>query len=142
MKLYYAGPLFSLSELNFNKQLTVKIRNLGYDVFLPQEQSFNLENYDSVKAKNNAIFELDRKEMLSSDIFLFVLDGRIPDEGACVALGIMQAYKSMQNQSVQLIGLHTDRRVAFSDTALNPMIDSSLDMVFKSEEELINYLSK
>lgn len=34
------------------------------------------------------MFIMDRDKILEADIFLFILDGRVPDEGACVELGI------------------------------------------------------
>lgn len=129
-----------MAELSFNEQLTKEIRTLNFEVFLPQEHKFDVSTFKSVSEKNKAIFEMDRKEMLSSDVFLFVLDGRIPDEGACVALGIVQAYKALENKKMKIVGLHTDRRVAFNDSALNPMIESSLDEVFLSVEDLKEYL--
>lgn len=36
MKLYFAAPLFSDSEKNYNLKLTQKIESAGYKVFLPQ----------------------------------------------------------------------------------------------------------
>jgi nucleoside 2-deoxyribosyltransferase len=61
------------------------------------------------------IFELDRDQLLQSDIFLFVLDGRIPDEGACVELGVAYGQKHLLQQAKLLIGLHTDMRGAFPE---------------------------
>jgi hypothetical protein len=40
--LYFAGPLFSEAEKHFNQQLTDKIEDLGYRVFLPQRRQKEL----------------------------------------------------------------------------------------------------
>ena len=145
-KLYYAGPLFCDAEKEFNEKLTAEIERLGYEVFLPQRDGATFDKDNSEKLSNSekskAIFELDKEEMLSSDIFLFVLDGRIPDEGACVALGISYMNKSIINKNIVLIGLQTDKRAAYIDTKLNPMIETSLDLIFESVPELLNFLSK
>lgn len=39
-------------------------------------------------AKRRAMIKLDETKIMETDIFRFVLDGRVPDEGACVELGI------------------------------------------------------
>ena len=50
---------------------------------------------------------------VDADGQVFVLDGRIPDEGACVELGIAYGQKYLLQKSTLLIGLHTDWRWAF-----------------------------
>lgn len=90
--------------------------------------------------KSKAIFEFDKKEMFSSDIFLFVLDGRIPDEGACVALGLYYMHKSLVQKDKLIIGLQTDKRGAYTYSKLNPMIEASLDSNFDSVSDLLEFL--
>jgi hypothetical protein len=87
-----------------------------------------------------AIFKMDKKQLFKTDIFFYVLDGRIPDEGAAVALGMSYIYKELVNGNLLLVGLHTDKRVAFTNGKLNPMIFSSLDYIADSIEELMTYL--
>lgn len=36
MRLYFAAPLFSVQEREFNARLAASIEALGFDVFLPQ----------------------------------------------------------------------------------------------------------
>ncbi len=92
MLLYVAGPLFSTAERSFNQQLTDKIEALRYRVFLPQRDGVesNEPPYDIMPPddRRRARFTLDKDNVLACDVFLFILDGRIPDEGACVELGI------------------------------------------------------
>lgn len=145
MLLYFAAPLFSQAELAFNQVLTDKIEGLGFDVFLPQRDGDT--NTDGFRAMTSderarAIFHMDLKRIEATDIFLYVLDGRIPDEGAAVALGLAYSHKKYVNKNQRLIGLHTDKRAAFIDEKLNPMIFSSLDYIATSEEALLSYLSK
>ncbi len=145
MKLYFAGPLFCDAEKEFNEKLTEQIELLGYEVFLPQRDGVALDNDISPKMTNleisKTIFELDKKEMFSSDVFLFVLDGRIPDEGACVALGMSYMHRELINKNKLLIGLQTDKRGAYLYSKLNPMIEASVDLIFESVPELLNFLS-
>ena len=46
--------------------------------------------------RRETMFEMDIAEIATCDVFLFVLDGRIPDEGACVELGL--AFKRLQRR--------------------------------------------
>ncbi|GAA0182105.1 hypothetical protein SH2C18_45390 [Clostridium sediminicola] len=144
MLLYFAAPLFCRAELDFNINLTKKIEKLGYDVFLPQRDGdkINKEPYISMATEDRAreIFEMDKEHLFKSDIFLYILDGRIPDEGAAVALGMAHLHTELEKKKRILVGLHTDKRAAFVNEKLNPMIFSPLDYIATSEEDLINYL--
>ncbi|MFA9466555.1 MAG: nucleoside 2-deoxyribosyltransferase [Velocimicrobium sp.] len=145
MKLYFAGPLFCDAEKEFNKKLTEQIERLDYEVFLPQRDGVVLDCNSSTKMttleNSKAIFEFDKKEMFNSDVFLFVLDGRIPDEGACVALGMSYMHRNLINKNLMIIGLQTDKRGAYTYSKLNPMIHAALDLIFESVPELLKFLS-
>ena len=78
------------------------------------------------------IFTTDFDNILANDVFLYVLDGRVPDEGAAVALGL--AYASGK----ACYGFKTDIRTATAGCD-NPMIDGSIRHIFGSMEELENY---
>lgn len=146
MKLYFAAPLFSESEKNFNIKLTQKIESLGFEVFLPQRDGIVKDNNSleskSVAEKNREIFIMDRDRIFQTDVFLFVMDGRVPDEGASVALGMAYTQKLLENKKTVLIGLHTDSRASFLDSKLNPMLCSPLDQLVSTEEELISFLKQ
>src|SRR3712207_6768300 len=92
--------------------------------------------------RRHAMFHLDRTRILDSDVFLFVLDGRVPDEGACVELGIAYCQKYLQNGEKLLVGLHTDTRAAFIGGRLNPMVRVPLDYVVDDEETLLHVLAE
>jgi nucleoside 2-deoxyribosyltransferase len=144
MLLYFAAPLFCEAELRFNSTLTTEIEALGLDVFLPQRDGsiVNQEPYISMPPEDRAraIFQMDKKQLFKADIFFYVLDGRIPDEGAAVALGMAYMHKELVNEDLLLVGLHTDKRAAFMNGKLNPMIFSSLDYIADSVEDLMVYL--
>jgi len=145
-KIYFAGPLFSKAERDYNQKLTLKIENIDYKVFLPQRDGAELDKppYQGMtqSERNKAIFELDVKQVLNCDIFLFVLDGRVPDEGACFELGIAYSQKSQDNSKKHIIGLHTDMRASFINSKLNAMIEGPFDKIFISEKDLIDYLNQ
>ncbi|WP_099187446.1 hypothetical protein [Tepidibacter mesophilus] len=62
--------------------------------------------------------------------------------GAAVALGMAHAHKEFVKKNRILVGLHTDKREAFINEKLNPMIYSSLEYIADSVEDLIDYLKK
>jgi len=141
MHIYFAGPLFCQSEQAFNLQLTGKLEERGFTVFLPQrdgiESSKPPYNEMTNKEKQKEIFAVDRDQVLEADVFLFVLDGRVPDEGACVELGIAYGQKYLLQRDKLLIGLHTDSRAAFTGDKLNAIIHGSLDHIADNENDLI-----
>ena len=100
--------------------------------------------YDSMtpEERRHAMFCLDRDTILTCDVFLFVLDGRVPDEGACVELGIAYCHKHLQQGEKLLVGLHTDARAAFVSSKLNPMVRVPLDYVVEDRETLLQRLSR
>lgn len=144
MLIYFAGPLFSEAEKQFNEHLTTRLEALGYQVFLPQRDGVEKDKppYDTMSADERriAIFQLDRDKILEADVFLFILDGRVPDEGACVELGLAYAQKFLQQRKKLLIGLHTDARAAFMGSKLNPMLRVPLDHIAPDEETLLRVL--
>ena len=145
MLIYFAGPLFSEAERRFNLALTQRLEALGYEVFLPQRDGAERDRppYDAMtpEERRQAMFRLDRSRILDSDVFLFVLDGRVPDEGACVELGIAHCQKYLRNGEKLLIGLHTDTRAAFVGARLNPMVRVPLDYVVDDEQTLLEVLA-
>ena len=58
----------------------------------------------SKKEARKHIFEKDLEAIKDCDVFLFILDGRAPDEGACVELGIAYALGKI------CVGFKTDCR--------------------------------
>jgi nucleoside 2-deoxyribosyltransferase len=136
MRIYFGGPLFSEAERVFNLRLAEKLEAKGFQVFLPQRDGVESEA-KPIHELQRAIFERDRDQVLQADIFLFVLDGRVPDEGACVELGIAYGQKHLLQQDKLLIGLHTDMRAAFPEAKLNAMLIGALDYTTGAEEELI-----
>jgi nucleoside 2-deoxyribosyltransferase len=91
-----------------------------------------------------AIFALDRDMILEADIFFIVLDGQVPDEGACVEIGIAYSQKHLLKKDKLLIGLHTDVRGTYSNlgSKLNAMIIGSLDFIANDENELLASLAQ
>ncbi len=146
MLVYFAAPLFSEAERAFNQQLTEKLEERGFTVFLPQrdgmDSSSALQSGLTADDLCDAIFTLDRDKILEADILLSVLDGRVPDEGLGVELGIAYTQRHLQQGDKLLIGLLTDWRAVFPWTKLNPMIHSALDHIVDNQDDLIAALDE
>lgn len=144
MKIYFAAPLFSKAEKEFNQILCDKLESLGFTVFLPQRDGIENDKLSSMTEEDHciAIFNLDKEKIFECEIFLFILDGRVPDEGACVELGLAYAYRELTKSKKILIGLHTDIRAASLCSKLNSMISVPLDFVAENEMDLIDFMKK
>jgi nucleoside 2-deoxyribosyltransferase len=144
MLIYLAAPQFSTAEKEYNTKLTSLLESAGFEVFSPQRDSAQAKQHDYValpkEARRETMFELDRDQILGADIFLYVLDGRVPDEGAAVELGIAYMAKMTGSHLKHVIGLHTDRRAAFLEVSLNPMLNVPLEFVAENEEQLLEHL--
>jgi nucleoside 2-deoxyribosyltransferase len=146
MRLYLAGPLFSDAEQAFNRSLVEDLESIGCSVFLPQRDAIDVSKPDfqrlSPMQQSRAIFESDKNQIYGCDVFLFCLDGRVPDEGASVELGLANAQREFSSRERLIIGLHTDVRVAFDTRRLNAMLMGGLDEVFTTRAELLSYLEE
>jgi len=125
-KVYFAAPLFSEAEREYNLKLTGILERYGYEVFLPQRDGLLAAELEgrSEAEKTEMIFRKDREEILKADILFMVLDGRVPDEGACVELGIAHA------NGKRCYGIKSDSRSVELDMDLNPMIAGCFEKLF------------
>jgi nucleoside 2-deoxyribosyltransferase len=139
-KIYFAAPLFSVAEIGYNLELVGILESYGYDVFLPQRDGYLAADLEGLTEKEmmDMIFRKDRDEILKADILFILLDGRVPDEGACVELGIAYA------NGKRCYGIKSDSRSVELGLDLNPMITGCLDKLFYDldGEELIRSLKE
>lgn len=106
-KIYIAAPLFNEMELKRNVEISNYLKSIGYEPYLPQDEAGLASEMidDNNKFEiNKKIFEMDIIGIKSCDILLFLLDGRVPDEGACVELGMAYAWGK------KCVGYKTDSR--------------------------------
>ena len=137
-RIYVAGPLFSEAEKQYNEYLSKCLEDMGFETFLPQRDGYELSellaNGDSESVAMGKIFKRDISEIQKSDIVVFVMDGRVPDDGACVEIGYAYA------MGKECIGLKTDPRTLMSDLD-NPMILGALkDRIARNLKELEEFL--
>jgi nucleoside 2-deoxyribosyltransferase len=116
MKIYLAGPLFTLAEREFNERLAAALRALtpSLDIVLPQDRSKPL----LAQPDGLRLVFADCLAMIDQcDCVLAVLDGPDADSGTCVELGYAWARKK------PVIGIRTDFRIS-EDRGLNLMVSN------------------
>lgn len=128
-KTYYASPLFSEMELQYNQFLTDKIKKTYPDLemYIPQEQGDI--NDKNAYADSVMIAKYDTDALLASDLVVAVLDGAIIDVGVATEIGV--AYQA----GIPIIGLYTDSR---QQGATNPQKIAALQEVAESQFSYIN----
>ena len=142
--VYFAGPMFNQAEKEFNVEIAAVLEEYGYEVFLPQRDGIEAAQPEGKSEEEliKMIFDLDVSEVKKADILFMNLDGRVPDEGACVELGI--AFDSGK----RCYGFKTDTRSIESGLDLNPMISGCMIKIFKNYDgeqlirEIREYLSE
>ena len=143
-KIYFAGPMFNHAEKDFNLKITNVLEEFGYEVFLPQRDGIEAALLEGKSEEEliKMIFELDAGEVQKADILFMNIDGRVPDEGACVELGI--AYGCGK----RCYGFKTDTHSVELGLDMNPMISGCMIKLFKNYdgdaliEEIRQYLSE
>ena len=135
-RIYFAAPLFNEMELKRNEEYTILLEKWGYEVYLPQREAgrsaqiLKDERKDKLEI-NKRIFNTDLNGIKNCDILIFFLDGRVPDEGACVELGIAYALGK------KCIGYKTDDRNLDFTGDDNLFIEGCMDFkVIHNKEEL------
>ncbi|MFH1323155.1 MAG: nucleoside 2-deoxyribosyltransferase [Methanobacteriota archaeon] len=128
--VYLAAPLFSEAELDFNRKLRDEIKNSGFNVFLPQEDSNNVKDRDD---RQMIIFSKNEAAIEKSDIIVAVVDGADVDSGTAWEIGYAYA------RGKPILGLRTDFRTLGIEGTVNLMIERSV-LLSKSIPELLNRL--
>ena len=143
-KVYFASPMFNHAEKEFNLEIVKVLEEFGYQVFLPQRDGIEAAKLEGKTEEElvNMIFPLDAGEVKKADIIFMNIDGRVPDEGASVELGIAYA------AGKRCYGFKTDARAVEFGLEMNPMISGCMIKIFKNFdgdkliEEIKEYLSK
>lgn len=78
MKIYLAGPLFTLAERAFNADLAAQLRKREHEVFLPQEHP---------TSSGEEAFSYDVAGLDKCEVIVACMDGPDPDSGTCWEVG-------------------------------------------------------
>lgn len=128
MKLYFAGPLFSAAERDWNADVTRALREAGHEVFLPQEQETGRDAA--------GIFSTDVGGIEWSEALVAIMDGPDPDAGTAWEVGYAYGKKK------PIVLVRTDfRTTAGGAGPYNPMLTQSattrLDLPFAPTDRIV-----
>lgn len=135
MKIYWAGPLFTLAERNWNVEATTLLQELGYEVWLPQEK----EPRDKTAY---SIFKMDVEGLDWATMVVAVMDGPDPDSGTCWECGYAFA------KGLPIVTVRTDFRNAgdIEDARINLMLHASatinINLAFRPTIDVVMMIDK
>lgn len=127
MKVYFAGPLFTTPERQWNAEITAALRAAGHEVFLPQEQEPGLDGA--------GVFATDVGGIDWADGLVAIMDGLNPDSGTSWEVGY-----AFRKKPIVLV--RTDlRSLAGNVGRYNPMLSQAatirLDLPAASTAEVV-----
>lgn len=119
--LYFAGPLFSMAERQFNARLASLLEEQlhGWSILLPQEACSS-----AIKAGApwKAVYDICCAGIEQCSAVVAVLEGSDADSGTCVELGYARGLGRT------IIGVRTDSRLS-EDRGLNVMVANVCDAI-------------
>jgi nucleoside 2-deoxyribosyltransferase len=122
VKIYLAGPLFTLAEQRFNVAVARFLQGRGFEVWLPQE-------HEPRRKTAKAIFQMDLAALDAADLVIACMDGPDPDSGTAWECGYAYA------KGTPIVCYRTDFRIS-GDTAGRPynlMLSESATVRFEIE---------
>ncbi|MDD4126947.1 MAG: nucleoside 2-deoxyribosyltransferase [Methanomicrobium sp.] len=131
-KIYFAAPLFSCAEREYNRKIAGLLRENMFLVHLPQEISDNQSSRES--CHNIRIFNENLLALKEADIVVSVIDGADADSGTSWEMGY--AYASGK----KIISIRTDFRRVGDNECANLMLEES-SVVVNSTDELLSALN-
>lgn len=128
-QIYYASPLFSNMEQQYNAHIVAKLRSLypQESFYVPQEQTAINDKQAYADAK--MIAQYDTEQLLKSKLMLAVLDGPTIDVGVASEIGV--AYQA----GIPIVALFSDSRQQGAD---HPEKIAALKDVAESQFPYVN----
>ena len=113
LRVYLAGPLFTLAERDFNRQLIAGIQQKasGVEFIVPQ----NADEDPGLKDCHAKLFRFCIGSVDEADALVCILDGADADSGTCIEMGYAYA------RGKPMIGIRTDFRGS-EDQCVNLMV--------------------
>jgi guanosine-3',5'-bis(diphosphate) 3'-pyrophosphohydrolase len=121
--IYWAGPLFTAAEQQFNRDRAAQLRSHGYPVYLPQEACTGLSD-------PQAIFQQCLQGLQRAAVVVAVLDGADADSGTCWECGY--AFRA----GIPVVALRTDFRGSGDFEGFNAMLYGAAAAVVTGADDL------
>ncbi|NEO28174.1 MAG: nucleoside 2-deoxyribosyltransferase [Kamptonema sp. SIO4C4] len=123
MLIYFAAPLFSLAEQQFNQSLARYLRSQGLTVFLPQQECAGL-------TETAHIYQTCVQGLQQAEAVVAILDGADADSGTCWECGYSVA------RGIPIIAVRTDFRTSGDTQGFNAMLYHSATVAIEGTENL------
>lgn len=122
MKIYLGGAMFTLAEVEFNLRLAEKLRQKGFEVYCPNENSA-INDKRRGDLTNLRIYQADIEELEDSNVFICQVT---EDSGTMWEAGYMDCLAKHVNSTKYfgVIGLATDIRLATLPDPAKPGVDN------------------
>ncbi|MCG8512970.1 MAG: nucleoside 2-deoxyribosyltransferase [Halanaerobiales bacterium] len=118
IRIYFAGPLFTTYERDFIEQCAAKLRQEGFEVFVPHEEFFKAspeqqEEREQRSARQIAldVFDKDYHGVSWANVLVVMLDGAQVDDGTASEIGIFTEQMLSGQDKLGIFGLSSDMRV-------------------------------
>jgi len=107
MRIYVAGALFSEAERAWLDGLAARLRDEGFDCFVPHEQFSELEELTPAE-----VFRIDGQGIRDANVLLAWLDGPSIDDGTACEIGMFAELAAGGDPRYRgIVGLVTDLRL-------------------------------
>lgn len=109
MKVYFAGPLFTVYEREYISTCAVQLRENGLDVFVPHENNKPVDP-DDKRSIGKRCLDTDFGAISSSNAILALVNGTEVDDGTAAEIGIFHALMKQDPSKKGIVALHDDWR--------------------------------
>jgi len=107
MRIYLAGPLFSDAERDWLDGVAARLRQEGFDCFVPHEQFGELTDLTPAE-----VFRVDAEGLRSANAVVAWLDGQAVDDGTACEIGIFAQLVAGGDPHYRgIVGIVTDLRL-------------------------------
>ncbi len=130
-RIYFAAPLFSTLEQEYNVRMRAMLERYSYSVYLPQDTGD--DNNSREKSINKRIFSQNINELESASLVVAIINGADADSGVAFEIGYAYA------RGIPIIAVRTDFRQVGRSELVNLMLEQA-SVVVRSEDELIKAL--
>jgi len=109
MKIYLAGPLFTPYERTFLEQTAQRLRDEGFQVFVPHEEILAVRS-NGADVTAAVVFDKDFEGLAWADAVVALLDGAQVDDGTACEVGMFHALMLSDPTKKGIVGWATDFR--------------------------------
>jgi hypothetical protein len=111
MKIYFAGPLFTVYERDYISKCAVTLRENGIDPFVPHE-SVRPEPKDNSRSRAQQCLDNDFVGISGANAMLAIVNGTEVDDGTASEIGIFSTLMQTDPTKKGIVALHGDWRTA------------------------------